>query len=171
MIMRKKEVNRITSEGYIQIDGWKTNIRFSAAHIIPEYEKCGRLHGHSYAIHAKLYGSKDEKGIIIDFSIIKKQLKEIADHLDHFILIPGLNESIQIVKEADKITITFHQKTYVFPRDDCIILPIHSTSAENLAQYVLETVLENLKISDHLNHIEIGVDEGYGQGAYVSKDF
>ncbi|RLF38168.1 MAG: 6-pyruvoyl tetrahydropterin synthase family protein, partial [Thermoplasmata archaeon] len=53
--------------GYIRIDGWKAGIKFSAAHIIPEYEKCGRLHGHSYAIHAKVYGNPNEKGIIMDF--------------------------------------------------------------------------------------------------------
>ncbi|RLF42165.1 MAG: 6-pyruvoyl tetrahydropterin synthase family protein, partial [Thermoplasmata archaeon] len=41
---------------YIEIDGWRANIRFSSAHIIPEYDKCGRLHGHTYAIHAKIYG-------------------------------------------------------------------------------------------------------------------
>ena len=76
-------------EGIIVIDGWKAKIRFSAAHVIPEYEKCGRLHGHSYAVHARLHGSLDEKGIIIDFSIAKQILKDIADTLDHMIIIPN----------------------------------------------------------------------------------
>ncbi|MCD6411585.1 MAG: 6-carboxytetrahydropterin synthase, partial [Thermoplasmata archaeon] len=72
--------------GYIRIDGWKAGIKFSAAHIIPEYEKCGRLHGHSYAIHAKVYGNPNEKGIIMDFIHLKNNLKEIAEELDHKIL-------------------------------------------------------------------------------------
>ena len=169
--MREKGVSReMTNEGYIQIDGWKANIRFSAAHIIPEYEKCGRLHGHSYAIHARFYGKKDEKGIIVDFSIVKNILKEIADCLDHFILIPGKNSSIDLKQDEDRISITFHQKTYVLPNQDCIILPIQSTSAENLAEFVLESLLEQLENIDQLVRIEIGIDEGYGQGAYVSKD-
>ena len=155
---------------YIQIDGWKTNIRFSAAHIISEYEKCGRLHGHTYAIHAKFFGKKDKKGIIIDFSIIKKQLKDIAERLDHFILIPGKNSSINMKKTHNQLAINFHKKTYIFPISDCIILPIQSTSAENLAQYILKTLLEALDLSENLTRIQIGVDEGYGQGAYVSKD-
>ena len=53
---------------YIIIDGWKSNIRFSSAHIIPDYEKCGRLHGHTYAVHAKISGKLDKNGIIMDFS-------------------------------------------------------------------------------------------------------
>lgn len=158
------------TDGYIQIDGWKANIRFSAAHIIPEYEKCGRLHGHSYAIHARLFGKKDEKGIIVDFSIVKNILKDIADRLDHFILIPGKNTSIEMKEDTDSISISFHQKSYVLPKQDCIILPIHSTSAENLAQFVLETLLDKIENVGHLSRIQIGVDEGYGQGAYVSKD-
>ena len=156
-------------ESFIQIDGWKSNIRFSAAHIIPEYEKCGRLHGHSYAIHAKIYGQKDKKGIIIDFSVIKRELKDIANHLDHYILIPGKNPSISITESDDQITLTFQEKTYVFPRNDCLILPIQSTSAENIALYILETVYKKIKDEWQLTKIEIGVDEGYGQGGFVSK--
>lgn len=156
-------------DSYIRIDGWKANIRFSAAHIIPEYKKCGRLHGHSYAIHAKLHGKKDKKGIIVDFSIIKHHLKEIAEELDHFILIPTENDSLEIQESMEKISLTFHKKTYVFPREDCILLPIQSTSAENLALYVLKELLKRMFDIKQLNNIEIGVDEGYGQGAFVTK--
>ena len=48
---------------YITIDGWNAKIRFSSAHVIPEYEKCGRLHGHTYEVHAKVFGKTDEKGL------------------------------------------------------------------------------------------------------------
>lgn len=156
-------------ESYIRIDGWKSNIRFSAAHIIPEYEKCGRLHGHSYAIHAKIYGQRDEKGIIIDFSVVKRELRDIANHLDHYILIPGKNPSISITKSDDQISLTFQKKTYVFPSNDCLILPILSTSAENISLYILETVYKKIKDDGNITKIEIGVDEGYGQGGFVSK--
>jgi 6-pyruvoyltetrahydropterin/6-carboxytetrahydropterin synthase len=97
-------------------------------------------------------------------------MKKIAESLDHFILIPGGNSSIELTKTADQLTITFHQKTYVFPRNDCIILPIQSTSAENLAHFVLKSLLSELNLSDLVTRIEIGVDEGYGQGAYISED-
>ena len=156
-------------ESYIRIDGWRANIRFSSAHVIPEYEKCGRLHGHTYAIHASLYGPRDKKGIIVDFTIIKHHLKEIADYLDHRILIPGESPSITIKDVNNQITLNSLGKTYVFPKQDCIILPLSSTSAENLASYILETILEKMEHQNQLSKIEIGVDEGYGQGAFISK--
>ena len=65
-------------QSYISIDGWRSNIRFSSAHIIHEYEKCGRLHGHTYAVHAKIYGKTDSKGIILDFVIAGAVLHDIA---------------------------------------------------------------------------------------------
>lgn len=158
-------------KSYIRVDGWKANIRFSSAHVIPEYEKCGRLHGHSYAINAKIYGKKDEKGIILDFSHIKKILKDIADSLDHMILIPGKSKSIKIEEKDDQITIHSLDKKYMFPKIDCKILPISSTSAENLACYVLDELFAQIREENRINEIEIGVDEGFGQGAFVSKSF
>lgn len=155
---------------YITIDGWKSNIQFSSAHIIPEYEKCGRLHGHTYAIHAKIYGKPDKKGIIMDFSLLKDALKKIANELDHKILIPKKSEVVKIEKEGDQVKIVSLKKYYVFPLGDCVFLPIDSTSAENLAKYILDKMLDEISSQKQVECIEIGVDEGYGQGAWVSKN-
>jgi len=156
---------------YIYIDGWKSNIRFSSAHIIPEYEKCGRLHGHTYAVHAKVTGKPDEKGIILDFSTLKDALREIVGILDHRILIPEKSGVVTIERENDSIKLNSLGKLFVFPMNDCVLLPISSTSAEKLAQYILEAIVEKISLSKHIESIEIGVDEGFGQGAMISKIF
>jgi len=156
---------------YIYIDGWKSNIRFSSAHIIPDYEKCGRLHGHTYAVHAKISGKLDKNGIIMDFSQLKETLKQIADELDHNILIPQKNKSVKIEKDNTSVKISFLDKHYVFPLTDCIFLPIISTTAENLALYILEKIQKKITFPKNIEDIEIGVDEGYGQGARISKSF
>lgn len=156
---------------FIEIDGWRSNIRFSSAHIIPEYEKCGRLHGHTYAVHLKISGLPDKKGIIVDFSILKDILREIAGELDHKILIPEKNNAVNILIEKNNVKVSTLGKDYVFPLDDCVFLPISSTSAENLADYILEKILNKITLPDNVKYIEIGVDEGYGQGARVTKKF
>ena len=156
---------------YIVIDGWKSNIRFSSAHIIPEYEKCGRLHGHTYAVHAKIYGKPDNKGIIVDFSVLKTVLKTIVNELDHRILIPEKSSVTKIEKTDEEIILDSLGKHYVFPLNDCVLLPIDSTSAENLSQYILDRVIKEIPLSKQIEGIEIGVDEGYGQGARISKTF
>jgi len=156
---------------YIYIDGWKSNLRFSSAHIIPEYEKCGHLHGHTYAVHAKVTGKYDKNGIIMDFSMLKSALKQITEELDHKILIPEKSSNVKIEKDRGSVQISFLGKNYVFPLVDCIFLPISSTTAENLAVYVLEKMQKKIAIPKNIENIEIGVDEGYGQGARIVKSF
>lgn len=154
---------------YIEIDGWKSNIRFSSAHIIPDYEKCGRLHGHTYAVHVKIGGKTDKKGIIMDFSQLKDILKQIVSELDHRILIPEKSSNTKIEKEKESVKITSLGKKYVFPLSDCVFLPLSSTSAENLASYILNKFTNKISLQKQIESIEIGVDEGFGQGARISK--
>ncbi|HEC86713.1 MAG TPA: 6-pyruvoyl tetrahydropterin synthase family protein [Thermoplasmatales archaeon] len=153
-------------ETYIEIDGWQTNIRFSSAHVIPEYEKCGRLHGHTYAIHAKIWGGRDKNGIVVDFSVIKNVLRKIAKELDHRVIIPKEYSGVEIKEES--VELENNGKKYVFPKEDCVILPINSSSAENLAEYVLQRVLDEISTKG-MREIEIGVDEGFGQGARLRR--
>jgi len=152
---------------YIEIDGWKQNIRFSSTHIITGHEKCGRLHGHTYAINTKIFGEKNKEGYIIDFSLIKSALKDVVNELDHKILIPEKNSSV--IEDKKEVRMTSDGKTYVFPVEDCIFLPFGSITAENLAEYVLNIIISKIKFPKNIKKIEIGVDEGYGQGSRISK--
>ena len=155
---------------YIYIDGWKEKIRFSSAHVIPEYEKCGRLHGHTYAVNVKLYGKPDEKGIILDFSIVKEYLTNIISKIDHKIIIPKNSNFAKIKIEKKVISVSTLGKQYIFPIEDCILLPIDSTSAEKLPHYILEKFINKIKKYKNIEKIELGIDEGFGKGARIIKD-
>jgi len=58
---------------------------FSAAHFLSHYRgKCEKLHGHNYTVRLWVRGEKlDEGGMLIDFSLLKKILKEALESLDH----------------------------------------------------------------------------------------
>ena len=156
-------------ETYIYLNGWKENLRFSSAHVIPEYEKCGRLHGHTYAVHVKIYGKPDNKGIILDFSIVKEFLKNIIKLIDHKILIPKNSKIAEIIIDGKNINMKTLGKNYYFPIEDCVLLPISSTSAEKLSEYILDIFINKLKKYDNIEKMELGIDEGFGQGARVTK--
>ncbi len=151
----------------LEVDGWKSGVRFSSAHLLPEHKKCSVLHGHTYAIHAKFYGEKGRQDFVIDFSIVKSSLRKIADRLDHMVLIPKTNTYFEI---ADKeIQVAFDGKKYVFPKMDCVLLPMNSVTAENLAEFILEELLKEMDLPKNIKKLEIGVDEGFGQGAWIEK--
>lgn len=58
---------------------------FEAAHFIRGYAgKCARLHGHNWEVIAIVRGSDlDELGMLIDFKILKAELKKVLDEFDH----------------------------------------------------------------------------------------
>lgn len=156
-------------QSYIQIDGWKSNIRFSSAHLIAEYEKCGRLHGHTYAVNLKVCGEPDKNGVIIDFSLLKNILKSVIKELDHKVLIPKKSSLVKIEKKEGKVKLYTGSKQYILPLEDCVLLPISSTSVENLAQYILGKMVKKIAMPKRIKSIELGIDEGFGQGAWITK--
>jgi len=58
---------------------------FAAAHFLRDYHgKCENLHGHNYKVYAHVQGNNlDEGGMLLDFSQLKKALKEVISKLDH----------------------------------------------------------------------------------------
>ena len=58
---------------------------FAAAHFLSLYHgKCEKLHGHNYRVRLWLRGETlDEGGMLADFSLLKKALKEVIAALDH----------------------------------------------------------------------------------------
>ena len=153
----------------VKIDGWQKGIRFSSAHTTPELGKCERLHGHTYAMHAIITGPQNAKGIVYDFVDITRALRQIADEIDHLVLVPTKGgDRIAVRVEGDIVHMQVAGRKYQFPKDDCALLPIPSSTAENLCQYVLNQVVARANIPKEITQLKIGVDEGYGQGAWCT---
>ena len=79
-------------------------IFFSAAHYLRGHGKCGRLHGHTYAIRdLKVFGNVGEDGMIIDFGELKAVIKH---HFDHKLIVP--KEDVEEWREAlEKLDLPF----------------------------------------------------------------
>jgi 6-pyruvoyltetrahydropterin/6-carboxytetrahydropterin synthase len=61
---------------------------FEAAHNLRNYQgKCNRLHGHNWKVEVTVRGNKlDNIGMVIDFTVLKAEVKNIIDRLDHYYL-------------------------------------------------------------------------------------
>ncbi|UCE36803.1 MAG: 6-carboxytetrahydropterin synthase [Thermoplasmata archaeon] len=155
---------------HIVIDGWDAGIKFSACHFIPGHDKCARLHGHIYAIHARVFGEQSESGMVWDFITLKNALRSLAEELDHRVLIPGECKDIEI-DIGDDLKVKVGEKNYQFPLDDVVVMDIALASAEELAGFILKRLISLVEVPKNVNAIEIGIDEGKGQGAWVRKEF
>src|SRR3990167_9038998 len=106
----------------------KENLVFSAAHFITfNRNVCERLHGHNYRVAAYVHGPLDENHYVVDFIALRDALRKILLELDHHMLLPTNHESIRVVPDAREVTVEFEDRRWVFPRGDCVLLPIPNT--------------------------------------------
>lgn len=71
----------------------KTEQSFDASHFLKGYEGvCKNLHGHRWRVIIKvqsvsLHTDQQVRGMIVDFTQLKKDLKEVTDYFDHSLIV------------------------------------------------------------------------------------
>ena len=150
----------------------KDYLSFSAAHFLIFGEKCERLHGHNYAVAVELEGEADENGYVFDFVELKQIAAKICDSLDHRMLLPAKNENLEFEIEGDRVSVFFGQNKFTFPKADALILPIRNATAELLADYICDQIIDELRRAGARNAkgISVEVAEAPGQSAICRKE-
>ena len=141
---------------------------FSAAHFITfNGNVCERLHGHNYRVSVVVDGPLDENQYVIDFIALRDELKRITDELDHRMLLPKDHPLIKVTAEGKEVTAVFTPdgRRWVFPADDCRILPVANTTAELLADYIGGKLLVAVtaRTGQRPAKLRVEVDENHGQ--------
>jgi 6-pyruvoyltetrahydropterin/6-carboxytetrahydropterin synthase len=139
---------------------------FSAAHFITfNGNICERLHGHNYRVQVDVESELDENHYVIDFIALRDALKAITDELDHHMLLPTDHPLIHVEASSQEVEVKFEERRWVFPRGDCILLPVPNTTAELIAEYIGRRLLDDLEQSTGTRPhcLRVGVDENNGQ--------
>jgi 6-pyruvoyl tetrahydropterin synthase/QueD family protein len=160
----------MTSSFRVRVEGG--SLQFSAAHFITYGGRCERLHGHNYGVQVETAGELSEDRLVFDFTILKRLTREICQRLNHRFLLPMRNPHIELIASPDEWEIRFQERRYVFPRADVVELPIDNSTAERLAEYIAEELLEALTPYNtlHLHTLTVGVSEAPTQTAFCSLD-
>ena len=156
-----------TKESY-KVQVTKDYLVFSAAHFITYNDDvCERLHGHNYRVTAEVYGPLDENHYVIDFVALRDALHRIVLELDHRMLLPTDHERIHVAAGESEVLVTFADRRWIFPRDDCLLLPVANTTSELLAKYIGQKLLQEMKDAgiSRPSRLRIHLDENHGQGA------
>lgn len=152
----------------------KESMVFSAAHFITfNGNICERLHGHNYRVEVHVFGELDENQYVIDFIALRDSLQQIVTELDHYVLLPTDHPAIRVVAGDKEVEATFEDRRWVFPRGDCVLLPISNTTTELIARYIGRRLLDAIeeKTGVRIGRLRVAVDENGGQwGAWESRD-
>lgn len=146
----------------------KDHLVFCCGHFISySGHHCERLHGHNYRATVELEGVLDENYYVFDFVALKHRTKEITDRLDHHMLVATKNPVIHVEPTDVRVRVTYKDREWIFPREDCVLLPIENTTAELIARYLTEQLLESLKSQHNYTPavLRVEVEENVGQSA------
>jgi 6-pyruvoyltetrahydropterin/6-carboxytetrahydropterin synthase len=149
----------------------KDHLVFSAAHFITYAGGvCERLHGHNWRTAVELSGPLDENHYVFDFIALRDALQKIVDGLDHRVLLPTRHPQIRVEERPAEVEAVFENRRWLFPREDCVLLPIENTTAELIAFWIAGQLqrLLNQTPNHALESLRVEVEENFGQSAYCA---
>lgn len=151
----------------------KDQVSFAAAHFIAYGSgRCENLHGHNYRIGAVFAGELDQHHLLIDFVRLKRELEVIADGLDHRMLLATQSAALPVQHTSQgEIEVRLPDRRYVFPEGDVVLVDVPNTTAEMLAAWVADRLLEQLgPDAQRIAWMEIEVEESPGQSASCRRN-
>ncbi len=147
-------------------------LRFAASHMATLGDELEPLHGHNYEARARVDGDLTPDAWVIDFSALKRIVRETCDRLDHAFLLQRDSRLIQIEESDGAWSLCFGSRRYVFPVSDVVALPIANTTAELIAEWIWGEVASALRSEGHthIRRLAIEVEEMPGQAGGYADD-
>jgi 6-pyruvoyltetrahydropterin/6-carboxytetrahydropterin synthase len=117
---------------------------------------CKNIHGHTYRLLVEIAGEPDENGMVMDYYDLEAMVNPLIMRLDHSFL----------CDEKDTIMIDFLRvndfKHYIIPP---------TTTAENVARYLLDYLLPNFQKYKNIRGLMIRFQETEDVYAEISHKF
>ena len=85
--------------------------------------------------------------------------------LDHRMILPTGHPTIRVVETDSEVTVTHGSRRWIFPRQDCVLLPLANTTAELLAWHIGQLLKAAITAQSGTTpgKITVAVDECDGQ--------
>ena len=157
----------MTTERY-RVRVTKDHLVFSAAHFITfNGNICERLHGHNWRVAVEVAGPLDENSYVFDFIALRDAALKLVGELDHRMLLPTQHPAIHLTADDCEVTATFEARRWVFPREDCVLLPVANTTAELIARWMALQLRDIIRQHpcQKLESLRVEIEENFGQWA------
>jgi 6-pyruvoyltetrahydropterin/6-carboxytetrahydropterin synthase len=117
-------------------------------------------------VAVEVAGPLDENRYVFDFIALRDSLQAIVNELDHRMLLPLRHPRIDVAAGEAEVEVRYSHHRWVFPREDCVLLPIEQTTAELLAHWIGTRLMGSLGPSAvRLDSLQVEVEENFGQWA------
>ncbi|KAJ0394466.1 hypothetical protein ATCC90586_010004 [Pythium insidiosum] len=152
----------------------KDYMKFNAAHFIAYKGFREKLHGHNYRVAVTITGQVGPDGYVVDFGEIKKITRVICKDLNETFLVPMNSDALKITFDGTNVhLLTEDMSKFSFPKADCSLLPIVHSSAEELAIYISNQIVEAFTVVALLERgvrkLEVSISEAHQQMASYER--
>jgi 6-pyruvoyl-tetrahydropterin synthase len=128
------------------------------------------LHGHTFQVTVRLAGSCDPiTGMVCDFGPVKAALREVIRPLKRRTLVATATDPATVETHGDSVWVSDGIRSWSFPADDVVLLPLANTSTEELAGYLLGQLGPRLP-TGRLAWVEVSLSEAPDASATVRMD-
>ena len=163
----------------------KEDFKFAASHFVAFKGYRERIHGHNYRVGVRLLGERIQSdGYLLDFGDVKKAVRKLCKSWNEHFICPMNSDVLKIDEfslgeEEGNVhmrLICEDNSVFVFPKSDCLLLPITHATTEEMSVYIWVKVLEMLEdnsvylSSRGIKTMEITVQEAVGQESVFRCD-
>jgi 6-pyruvoyltetrahydropterin/6-carboxytetrahydropterin synthase len=122
---------------------------FSIAHFtIFSATERENLHGHNFQVECELTSPIADDGLIFDYHLIKRVVKELCDEIDELVVLPELSPYLLLEKGDEYLVAIYNNERLPFLYRDVVTLPIANSSVEELSHYFLGRILNHSEIAE-----------------------
>lgn len=101
------------------------------------------LHGHNFGLQCQATAPLNDEGLLFDYAILKKLLKQLCDDLDEQVILPLHSPHLNISEEGDYVIAEFNGEKMYFLHRDVTLLPIANSTVEEFSHYFLGIIKEH----------------------------
>lgn len=150
----------------------RNRLRFAAAHMATFGGGWEPLHGHNYDVIIELEGDLTADSWVWDFGSVRRAARAMTEELDHKFLLQRNSRHLAIEESESSWTVSFAGRTYVFPHEDVLPLPLENTTAECISEWFAGRLLDALREqgATHLRKLTVGIEEMPGQTGWYTLD-
>lgn len=125
--------------------------------------------GESWIVDLTLHGKLNEESMVLDFGLVKKQIKGIIDEcIDHRLAIPkGLNGSINEYEDHKTVDFKFAKNQHLAmsaPHQAYCLINSEKVTTESVTDFLIATILPQLP--DNIDKLELTLKPEHNQSYY-----
>ncbi len=128
------------------------------------------LLGESWRLDISLSGELDQQGMVLDFSAVKRQVKQLVDlEFDHKLIVPLKSSAVELTQQQERCTVFFEYGDratieHHSPASALCLLPAARVTRETVAAAITDSLLKEMPAN--VSQLEVMLSPEHIEGPF-----